>query len=60
MAQLVGHCPAKWTVASLVPGQGTCVGFGFGPWLGRIGEATEWCLTSLFLSTSLSLPSLVS
>ena len=28
---VVGRCPVKQKVASLIPGQGTCLGCGFGP-----------------------------
>ena len=34
VVQLAGRCPAKPTVAGLIPGQGTNQGFRFSPWLG--------------------------
>ena len=34
VAQLVGHCSANQKVADLIPGQGICLGCGFGPLLG--------------------------
>ena len=34
VAQLVGHCPAKQKVVDLIPSQGTCLGYGFGPQVG--------------------------
>ena len=51
-AQLVERHPAKQKVASSVPGQGTFLGCGFGPWLGRMQEATNRCFShiSMFLS----------
>ena len=30
VAQLLGHCPAKQRVTSLIPSQGKCLGYGFG------------------------------
>ena len=40
MAHLVGCHSTKWKVTGSIPSQGTCVGFRFSPWLGRIWEAT--------------------
>ena len=59
VAQLVGCHPAKWKVPALIPCQGTCLGCGFGPWLGHVHEAIYRCfsLTLMFLSLSFSLPS---
>ena len=31
MSQLVGHCPMKQKFPGLIPGQDTCLGFGFVP-----------------------------
>ena len=41
VAQLVGHHPAKQTVAGSTPRQDTFLGCGFGPQLGCIEEATN-------------------
>ena len=40
------------------PSRGTCLGYGFGPRLGYVWEATDQCfsLTSMFFSLSFSLP----
>ena len=58
VAQWVRHYPANWKVIGLIPGQGTCLGFRFSPWLGLVQEAIDWCFspTLLFLSLSPSLP----
>ena len=52
VAQLVGCHPAKQKFPSSTPSQGTCLGCGFSPWSGYVGEATDRCfsLTSMFLS----------
>ena len=59
MAQLVGHCPIKGKVTGSIPGQGKSLGFVFSPGQGHVGEAPDqcFCLTSMFLSLSFSLPS---
>ena len=59
MVEMVGHRSAKQKVAGSIPGQGPCLGCGFGPRLGHIQEATDQylSLTSMFLSPSFSLPS---
>ena len=49
----VGHCSAKWSVTVSIPGQGSCLGCGFGPRWGCIQETTDQCFTSMFLSASL-------
>ena len=49
VAQWAGHHPTNGKVASSIPGQGTCLGCGPGPWLGGMQEATDRCF-------SLSLP----
>ena len=36
MAQLVGASSYNWKVAGSIPGQGTCLGWGFDPWSGHI------------------------
>ena len=41
MAPLAGHHPTKRKVAGSIPGQGTCLSWGFGPWLGCLPEATD-------------------
>ena len=41
MDQLVGHCPEKQKVIGSIPGQGTCLDYGFGPKPGLMGEATD-------------------
>ena len=58
VAQLVGLCAAEQKVASLIPSQGTCLGCGFGPWLGHIQGADNqsFSLTLIFLFLSSSLP----
>ena len=43
MAQLVGCCPTKRKVTSLIPGQGSCLGWGFNPQSGHIQKATDGC-----------------
>ena len=52
VAQLVGHHLRKQKAASLIPGQGTCLGCGFSPWVGSIQQASDQCfsLTLMFLS----------
>ena len=65
VAQWVGCHPANWKVMGSIPGQGTCLCCGFGPWsrfspqLGHMQGATDWCfsLTLMFLSLIFSLPS---
>ena len=61
MAQLVGHRPIKQKVTHLMPGQGTCLGFRFGPQTWHVPEATDGCfsltLTLMFLFLCFSLPS---
>lgn len=32
------HCPIHWKVADSIPGQGTCLGYGFGSQLGHVQE----------------------
>ena len=49
----VGHRPANQKFASLITGQGTCLGCGFGSWLGCIWKATNRCFSP---SLSPSLP----
>ena len=44
MAQLIG-CPAKQKVASSVPGQGTCLGCRFRPWLSYVQKAAHECFS---------------
>ena len=52
--------PAKWKVTGSIPGQGSNLRCRPGPWLRHVWEATSLCFshTSMFLSLSLSLPSL--
>ena len=45
----VGRRPAERKVAGLIPGQGTCLGYGFGPWSGCVQEATDQCFSPFFL-----------
>ena len=49
----------QWVVADLNPHQGTCLGQGFSPRTGLVGEAADQCfsLTWMFLSPSFSVPS---
>ena len=61
MAQWVGHHPANQKVAGLIPGQGTCLGCGPGPWIGVCErQPTDVSLTPQCFSPSLfpSLPPL--
>ena len=53
----VGQHPAKRKAAGSIPGEGTCLGWGFGPWLGHIRGTTNWCYSHQCFSPSLS-PSL--
>ena len=57
-AQLVEWWLVNWKVASLIPGQGTCLGGRFRPRLEHMQEAIDWCfsLTSVFYAHSSSLP----
>ena len=57
VAQLVGHCPENRKVTSLIPSQGTCLGCGFGPQLGRVQEATNQCFSLTVMFLYLSFPS---
>ena len=41
VAQLVGHRPAKQKVTGSVPGQGTCLGYGFCLLSGSVREASK-------------------
>ena len=41
VVQLLGHCPAKFKVSGVILGQDTCLGSGFGPWLGHVQEAPD-------------------
>ena len=41
VAQLAEHDPANQKVAGSIPGQGTCLGCEFGPWLGPVQEAND-------------------
>ena len=43
VAQLIGHCPTKRKVASLIPGQDTCPCCEFSPWF--IQDAADWCFS---------------
>ena len=61
VAQLVGHCSANQKVADLIPGQGICLGCGFGPLLGmckrqliHVSLSHQCFSPSLFLSLPLS------
>ena len=59
VAQLIGHCPAKWRVTGSIPSQGTCLGCEFGPQSGCVQEQlisvslSHWCFSP---SLSPSLP----
>ena len=52
VAQLVGCHPTNRKVASSILSQDTCLGCGFGSWLGWVPEATDryFSLTSMILS----------
>ena len=58
VAHLAGYCPTKQKAPSLISGQGTGLGSGFGPQSGCMQEAADQCfsLTWMFLSLSFSLP----
>ena len=49
------HRPIHQKVGGSIPSQGTCLGYGFNPWLGYIWEATDRCFS---LSLPLSLKSI--
>ena len=54
-AQYTGHCPRDRRVASLIPGQGTCLGCGLDPRLGeRKRQPIRVSLTHPCFSPSLS------
>ena len=55
VAHLVGHHPTRWNVASSIPGEDTCLGWGFSPQL----RGNWWCfsLISMLVSLSFSFPS---
>ena len=57
VAQWVGHHPTNQKVTSLTPGQGTCLGYMPGPWLGVCKRQPDrrFSRTLMFLS-SFSLP----
>ena len=60
-AQLVVCHPANQKVAGLLPSQGTCLGFRFGPQFRvHVRRSKSVFLTSMFLSFSFSLTSLLS
>ena len=46
------HGPINQKVVGLIPGQGTCLDCGFGPWSGHIRGNQIMFLTSMFLSLS--------
>ena len=58
MAQLVGHCPAKWGVTCLTPVRACALVVGVWSLVG-VGPRVSWSmfLISMFLSLSFSLPS---
>ena len=57
VAQLVGCCSAKRKATSSIPGQGTCLGCGFGPWWGHVrGSQSMFLLHIDVFSLSLFLP----
>ena len=37
----LGHNLTNQKVTGLIPNQGTCLGFRFGPWVGAVQEATN-------------------
>ena len=47
--------PVTKNVASLIPGQGTCLGWGFNPWTGRVREETDQNFSLTSFSPSLPL-----
>ena len=56
---IVSECwPVNRKVAGLIPGQGTCLGCGLGPWLGACErQPTDVSLINVSLPLFLSLPS---
>ena len=56
IAQVVEHRPRNQQVASSIPGQGTCLGCGPGPWLGCVRQATHRCFSLIDVSLPLFLP----
>ena len=52
VAQLVGALSCNQRVVGSIPGQCTCLGFGFNPWSEHRREAADrsFSLTSMFLS----------
>ena len=55
VAQLVGHRPAKQKVTGSVPGQGTCLGYGFCLLSGSVREASKQASNPCFSFTSMFL-----
>ena len=55
MSQLVGALSRTPKVADLIPGQGTCLGYGFDPQSGYVQEAADQCFSLMSMSLSLSL-----
>ena len=55
VAQLLEPHPMHRNVVGLIPNQGTCLGYRFGPQLESVQEAVDYCssLTSMSLSLSL-------
>ena len=45
VAQLIGRHPAKQKITGLIPGQGVCLSFRYGSWLGHIG-GNQWMFLS--------------
>ena len=57
VAQVVGHCSGNQKVASLTPGQGTCLGSGLAPVWVRTECTCSTFLSHIEVSLSFSLPS---
>ena len=58
VAQWVGHRPTKQGVAGSIPGEGTCLGCRFSPWLGRFLAHTKRQPIDVSLSSQCFSPSL--
>ena len=61
VAQWIEHWPVNQRVMGSIPGQGTYLGYGLGPWLGVCERQlmdvslTHWCFSPLSPSLPLSL-----
>ena len=60
VVQLVGQHPADRGVLGSIPGQGTCLGCGFGPQLGSVRHSQLMFPSRIHVSLPFSLPLLPS